>query len=205
MTASGNPSGIATTIIDTHKIIISIICPDISLVGFISILLVWLFISISKISWGSFSNIPVIIDSNFESFSYSFNSIDNLTPNLINKATKVTIPADKPKYPISSAILSNFNSKGVWLFSWALNTVLLIIPFCEWSPTAKTIAFPLPSIQWVPDSIIGEGTFSPLFLNSWHFWYDSFFIASDSPVKALSSIFIPFPSTKIKSAATTSP
>lgn len=36
-----------------------------------------------------------------------------LIANLIIKATKVTIPAPKPKYPINSAILSSFTSKGV--------------------------------------------------------------------------------------------
>ena len=67
----------------------------------------------SKFSCGSFCNKAVIIASNFESLSYSFISIERSIPNLINKAIKVTIPAVKPKYPISSAILSNFVSKGV--------------------------------------------------------------------------------------------
>ena len=48
-----------------------------------------------------------------ESLLYSFISIDKLIPNRINKATKVTTPAPRPKYPISSAIPSNFISKGV--------------------------------------------------------------------------------------------
>ena len=111
-----------------------------------------------------------------------------------------------PKYPINSAILSNFASKGVWLLSWALSTVLLIIPFWEWSPTAITIPFPLPSIQLVPDKINGDGNLVfPFSINSLHFSYFSFFIASDSPVKALSSIFIPFPSISKISAGIISP
>ena len=83
--------------------------------------------------------------------------------NLIISATKVTTPAPIPKYPINSAILSSLSSKGVLLSSWALSTVLLIIPFWECSPTAMTIPLPLPSIQLVPDKIKGEGNFfSPL-------------------------------------------
>ena len=42
-------SYIATTIIDTYKIIISIIYPEISVVGLINLLLVWFFISMFKI------------------------------------------------------------------------------------------------------------------------------------------------------------
>ena len=41
-----------------------------------------------------------------------FSSV-KLIANLIIKATKVTIPAPLPKYPINSAILSSFASNGV--------------------------------------------------------------------------------------------
>ena len=60
-------------------------------------------------------------------------------------------------------------------------------------------------MQLVPDKIIGEGTCFFMFIDSMHLSYISFLTASDSPVKALSSILIPLPSTKSKSAAHISP
>ena len=116
-------------------------------------------------------------------------------------------PAPIPNHPIYSAITSNFSSKGVLLFSWALSTVLLIIPFWLWSPTAKTIAYPVPSIHLLPLIIKGEGTLLLLLFSiiSRHLSYFSFFKASLSPVNELSSIFIPFPSISNKSAGKISP
>ena len=122
---------------------------------------------------------------------------------------KVIIPIAKPMYHILLAILSNFISNGVLLFSLALSTALNIFPFCEYSPTAIIIPFPVPSIQWVPDNINGDGQSFLLFFLfceiSTHFSYVSFFIKSDSPVRALSSIFMPFPSINNISAQITSP
>ena len=80
-----------------------------------------------------------------------------------------------------------------------------------------TIAEPVPSTQLVPDKRKGEGGFtdealfslfsltSILFIISTHFSYTSFLSVSDSPVKALSSIFIPFPSINKRSAGIISP
>ena len=73
------------------------------------------------------------------------------------------------KYPIIIAIFSTSSSSGVFFFSGALSSSLRTILFCECFPTANTIALPLPSIQFVPDNINGEGkNNSPLRFNSMH-------------------------------------
>ena len=71
------------------------------------------------------------MDSIFDDLLYSFDSLEKLIANLIINATNVIMPVINPKYPINVAILSNFSSNGVWLFSWALSIVRRIIPFCE--------------------------------------------------------------------------
>ena len=91
---------------------------------------------------------------------YSFISLEYSTIYLIKNTINVTIPAPIPKKPTILPILSNFISKGDSLFSFALSTVRLINPFWEYSPTAITIPFPLPSTQCVPDKIKGDGIFS---------------------------------------------
>ena len=68
------------------------------------------------------------------------------------------------------------------------------------------IHLPVPSITLVPlNKIIELGFLSPVSNSSKHCSYEFFFTALDSPVKALSSIFIPFPSTKSISAGKISP
>ena len=124
----------------------------------------------------------------------------------MTKAIKVTTALPKPKYPIKSAMVFNLFSKGVLLSSEALSIVPLIIPFCECSPIAIAIHAPVPSITFVPlSNIIELGFFSPFSYSSKHFSYGFFFTAFDSPVNALSSIFIPFPSTINISAGRISP
>ena len=169
VTAKGNPSGIATTIIETHNIII---------------------VNIFFINPNHSKSLLVIY----------------LTIILITNAIKVTTALPNPKYPIKSAILFNFNSKGVLLSSWALSMVPLIIPFCEWGPIAIAIAAPAPSITLVPLSkIIELGFLFPASNSSKHFSKGFLFTALDSPVSELSSILIPFPSTISISAGKISP
>ena len=65
---------------------------------------------------------------------------------------------------------------------------------------------PVPSITFVPlNNIIELGFFSPSSYSSKHFSKGFFFTALDSPVNALSSILIPFPSTMSISAGNISP
>ena len=169
VTANGNPSGIATTIIETHNIII-----------------VKTFLIISG-------------KENSSLVKYLYNIwIDN--------AIKVRTALPNPKYPIISAISFNLFSKGVLLSSWALSIVPLMIPFCEWAPIAIAIALPEPSITSVPlNRIIELGLLFPDSYSSLHFSYGFLVTAFDSPVRELSSILIPFPSTKIISAGKISP
>ena len=115
--------------IDIHKIIISNIFWAIDNLGSDNLLLVLLIKLCSLFLSGILNKIAVIIDSTFESLSYSLFSLIKLIINLIIIAIKVTTPAPIPKYPINPAIFSSFSSSGVWLFSWALSTVRRIIPF----------------------------------------------------------------------------
>ena len=68
------------------------------------------------------------------------------------------------------------------------------------------IHFPVPSITLVPlNKIMELGFLSPVSSSSRHCSYAFFLTALDSPVNALSSILIPFPSTKSISAGKISP
>ena len=90
--------------------------------------------------------------------------------------------------------------------SCALSIVERIIPFCEFAPTAIIIADPTPSITLVPlNKILELGFDDPLSYSSLHFSNGFFVTAFDSPVKELSSIFKPLPSTNIISAGKISP
>ena len=65
------------------------------------------------------------------------------------------------------------------------------------------MAFPFPSMQSVPDKIMGDiFFFVSLFIQSSYLSFDTGLL---SPVKLLSSIFIPFPSISNKSAGIISP
>ena len=84
-----------------------------------------------------------------------------------------------------------------------LSTILLIFPFVLLSPTLTITALPLPLMQSVPERIIGVTTFCNLF--SAQSSYTSLLTNLLSPVKLLSSIFIPFPSNNKQSAGIVSP
>ena len=71
------------------------------------------------------------------------------------------------------------------------------------SPTHIIIAFPFPLIISVPDKIIGVAILADLF--SMQSSYNSLLTNLLSPVKLLSSIFIPFPSNNKQSAGIVSP
>ena len=85
---------------------------------------------------------------------------------------KEIIPALKAKIPIFLANVSNFSCKGVIFSSFELSTILCIFPFVLFSPTHIITAFPFPSIQSVPDNIIGDKLL--LFLFFTQFSYESF-------------------------------
>ena len=98
----------------------------------------------------------------------------------------------KPNFPISSAISSNFNSKGVLLLSSSslfCITCSLILPDAEFGPVAKTKIHPSPSFTVVPENTIGDGSFPELFSIFRQLSIDSFLIRLLSPVREASSIF----------------
>ena len=113
------------------------------------------------------------------------------------------MPAQIAKVLIFFAKTSNFSCKGVIFSSLELSTILLIFPFVLLSPTPIITAFPFPLIQSVPERIIGVTTFWVLL--SLQSSYTSLLTNLLSPVKLLSSIFIPFPSNNKQSAGIVSP
>ena len=97
-----------------------------------------------------------------------------------------------PNLPISSAISSNFNSKGVLLLSSSslfCITCSLILPAAEFGPVANTNIHPSPSLTVVPENTIGDGNFPDSFFILRQFSIDSFLIKFDSPVREASSNF----------------
>ena len=107
------------------------------------------------------------------------------------------------KVLIFLAKTSNFSCKGVTFSSLELSTILLIFPFVLLSPTHIITAFPFPLITSVPERIIGVFIFISLFTSQSS--YISLLTNLLSPVKLLSSIFIPFPSSNKQSAGIVSP